>query len=260
MNEEMEYAEMLEIPVSTVNVVRKKSKRKQSKGLQESLISQVNEKIERDKRDFSLVEEAEQIKKDYEGVETVLLEQPASPARAKSSTGSKILAVEFALSCALCGGIFLTNVFMPHSAINTFFRSIGNEKEEKVAEKIYTDFALESALGDSSQAELTVSPAGVMSFTNKGHVYPVADGTVSAVTKNADGSYEITIGYTSEFCGVISGLTNAYYQVGDQVKANIPVGYSDGEGQVSVSLYADGELLNCFTLNGDRLTWLESEQ
>ena len=57
MNEEMEYAEMLEIPVSTVNVVRKKSKRKQSKGLQESLISQVNEKIERDKRDFSLVEE-----------------------------------------------------------------------------------------------------------------------------------------------------------------------------------------------------------
>ena len=34
------------------------------------------------------------------------------------------LTVEFALACALCGTIFLTNVFMPTSAINTFFRSL----------------------------------------------------------------------------------------------------------------------------------------
>ena len=44
MNEEIEYAEMLEIPVSTVNVVQKRSKknRKKAERLQESLIDKVN--------------------------------------------------------------------------------------------------------------------------------------------------------------------------------------------------------------------------
>ena len=41
-----------------------------------------------------------------------------------------ILTVEFAVACLLCGGIFLTNVFMPTSAINTFFRGLMPAKAE----------------------------------------------------------------------------------------------------------------------------------
>ena len=37
MDEQMEYAEMLEIPVSTVNVVRKKSRQKKSRGRRKEL-------------------------------------------------------------------------------------------------------------------------------------------------------------------------------------------------------------------------------
>ena len=45
MNEEIEYAEMLEIPVSTINVIRKrkKSRRADAENLKERAISLVNE-------------------------------------------------------------------------------------------------------------------------------------------------------------------------------------------------------------------------
>lgn len=48
MNEEIEYAEMLEIPVSTVNVVKKKNRRVRGKNqpnLKERLISRVNDRV-----------------------------------------------------------------------------------------------------------------------------------------------------------------------------------------------------------------------
>ena len=48
MNEEIEYAEMLEIPVSTVNVVKKKNRRvrgKNAPNLKERLISRVNNRV-----------------------------------------------------------------------------------------------------------------------------------------------------------------------------------------------------------------------
>ena len=55
MNEEFEYAEMLEIPVSTVNTVRKKARRKwnffrrkQDKDLQGELIERINDKMEKE--------------------------------------------------------------------------------------------------------------------------------------------------------------------------------------------------------------------
>ena len=45
MNEEIEYAEMLEIPVSTVSVTEKRRKFRKNKGdLKEKLISKVNDR------------------------------------------------------------------------------------------------------------------------------------------------------------------------------------------------------------------------
>ena len=56
MNEEIEYAEMLEIPVSTVNVIKKRRRRKQKSEpipqtpteplLKDSVIAQVNDKLQ----------------------------------------------------------------------------------------------------------------------------------------------------------------------------------------------------------------------
>ena len=54
MNEEIEYAEMLEIPVSTVNVVRKRRKKKsahssaleESASLKSTVLDAVNERMD----------------------------------------------------------------------------------------------------------------------------------------------------------------------------------------------------------------------
>lgn len=268
MNEEIEYAEMLEIPVSTVNVVKKKRKgrRAAKSDLKEDLISRVNEKVQEDRRDFALTEErqfseadeAREIASDYR-VDTVILEN-AEPKKERRSRAGILLTAEFAAACALCGGIFLTNVFMPQSAMNTFFRSLAAEKTEKTEKKLYSDFDLASALSYNVDAEITVSPAGVLSFTNKGHVYPIADGMVKTIAKNADGTYEMQVAYTDDFYGVLSGLNQTYYEVGDSVKANVPVGYSGGEHSVQVTLYSGGALLNCFTVDEEgKPTWLENE-
>ena len=252
MNEEIEYAEMLEIPVSTVNVVKKKNRRVRGKNqpnLKERLISRVNDRVGNDSyaeegaysapasameqnpiyasAENAAIEDAAQntpapesevnayaYADGGERLETVLLSdeegKTAKKRRGRFFFGRKdesvpldeeeggyddggtgviktkaerrsgiFLTVEFALACALCGTIFLTNVFMPTSAINTFFRSLMPAEEEQADNRIYSDFTLASVVSELSDAEITVSPAGVLSFTDECCVYPAVDGKVA---------------------------------------------------------------------------------
>lgn len=333
MNEEIEYAEMLEIPVSTVNVVKKKNRRVRGKNqpnLKERLISRVNDRVGNDSyaeegaysapasameqnpiyasAENAAIEDAAQntpapesevnayaYADGGERLETVLLSdeegKTAKKRRGRFFFGRKdesvpldeeeggyddggtgviktkaerrsgiFLTVEFALACALCGTIFLTNVFMPTSAINTFFRSLMPAEEEQVDNRIYSDFTLASVVSELSDAEITVSPAGVLSFTDECCVYPAVDGKVAEVTKNASGTYDVKISHTDSFYGIISGLDYVYYTVGDKVYSNVPVGYSKGESAVQVTMYSGDELLNCYAVDDENcLTWIESE-
>ena len=84
------------------------------------------------------------------------------------------------------------------------------------------------------------------------------DGTVTSVTKSDTGYYTVKISHSDSFTGVIEGLQQAYYAEGDAVKANVPVGYADGETEVQVTMYSFGELLNCFELTEENcLAWIE---
>ena len=88
----------------------------------------------------------------------------------------------------------------------------------------------------------------------------MANGTVSAVTKNQDGTYTLKISHSDTFTGVIDGLNHVYYAEGEAVKTNVPVGYSDGEAEVQVTMYSSGALLNCFELTEENcLAWIEQE-
>lgn len=327
MNEEIEYAEMLEIPVSTVNVVRKKQTRKRKSeplaaanaqpiktpDLKESVIAQVNDKLLDDieqepkitaeaalfaegansegsvnfdevpdridtvrlysasehalkRRDLTLSaedyalndEEGENPENEGGRYATNYRYEHETPASKRTRI---ILTAEFAAACALCGAIFLTNVFMPGSAINTFFRSLGDQKQtEAVDTRTYADFTLSPIVSELSEAELTVSPAGILSFQGECCVYPAADGKVTDVTQNEDGTYTVKISHSDSFSGVIGGLDVVYYAVGDEVKANIPVGFTDGETEVQVTMYSGGELLNCYQLTEENcLAWTTQE-
>lgn len=314
MNEEIEYAEMLEIPVSTVNVVRKKSRRVGKKSpvpvsenkqnaadLKGAVIAQVNEKLDGAfepavTADAQLFAESANSVGDVrfsneedipERIDTVRLFSDGEYAsefknedfsfgdmendggryemnrKNRTSKGARILlGAEFGLACALCGAIFLTNVFMPTSAINTFFRTLenGGKQAQTGDTRVYSDFTLSGVVNDFSEVEMSLSPTGILTFTGECCVYPAADGKVSAVAKNADGSYTLKISHSDSFTGVIDGLQNVYYVEGDVVKANVPVGFADGEKEVRVTMYSEGELLNCFRITEENcLAWAEAQ-
>lgn len=294
MNEEIEYAEMLEIPVSTVNVVRKPRRRKKNEHslaapqseepsiIKDTVIASVNERVSNHTEESSFEEKAAgegaiDFDSDTEQIDTVRLYSDSNTGKGlyaedyllneegryemneESKATRLALRVEFGIACALCGAIFLTNVFVPGSAINTFFRAL-NTPSENVAKR-YTDFTLSAVVSGLSDAELNLSPTGILSLTDDCHIYPVADGKVGDITKNEEGLYTVKVCYSNSFTGVFSGLNNVYYSVGDTVKTNVPIGYTAGEKEVQVTMYSDGLLLNCFELTEENcLAWISADE
>ncbi len=325
MNEEIEYAEMLEIPLSTVSVVQKKSARKRKTdkkivtapkkefNLQDSVIERVNGKVGQGMGDapkhetvlsaeritadaalfaegvnsqgkldlgdipdridtvrlYSAVENKQRLE-GFSGVDEYALNEEdfendapmyeIKPLSKQEKRVKAVLGAEFAAVCALCGAIFLTNVFVPHSAINTFFRTLHTSVQTKADTRTYSDFTLTSVVGDFSEIELSLSPTGVISFTGESCVYPAADGKVHSITQNADGTYTVKIEHSDTFSAVISGLDFVYYAQGEAVKSNVPVGYSEGETEVQVTMYSNGTLLNCFEVTEENcLAWVTQQ-
>ena len=298
MNEEIEYAEMLEIPVSTVNVVRKPRKRKKSEqatpvatpsepsAIKDTLIASVNERVSGSPEeegaekaslrygeqgegaiDFDVPEQIDTVRlysvsEDGEGLQPE--DYPLNEGgRCATNTQPKAvrlaLGIEFGVACALCGAIFLTNVFLPNSAINTFFRALNTPTADTA--KPYTDFTLSAVVSELSDAELNLSPTGILSLTDECHIYPVADGRVGEIAQNEDGLYTVKVCYSDTFTGVFSGLNSVYYSEGDSVKTNVPIGYTAGEKEVQVTMYSDGTLLNCFELTEENcLAWISGNE
>lgn len=246
MNEGLEYAQMLEIPVSTVSVVKKRSlfarKPKQTDDLKNRVVDSVNERVG---------DELPESNPDLNGyVQTEDLTAP-QPAKKKTGVAGKIIIAEAAAACLIAAGIFLTNVFVPNTAINTFMGSLSAVKTKEAA---YNEITLTSVVSDLSDAEIAVTSDGVIHFTEKATVYPVCDGKVSSVTES-DGLYTVKIAHTSKFCSVITGLDTVYAGVGDTVKSNIPFAYTGGDNEVQVSMYDGDTLLNCYTLSGAVPVW-----
>lgn len=243
-NEGLEYAQMLEIPVSTVNVVKKKSlfprRKRQQKDLKEEVIESVNEKMQEASPDnadepFAYAED--------------VTEYPS--AEKKRDKWNVVFICEAVAVCLIATGIFLCNFFMPNTAINTF---VGNISAIRTPEKTFKELTLSSPVSGVSDAVVSATEEGVLHFTEKTSVYPVCDGLVSSIAE-ADGVYTVKLEHTSTFCSVVTGLTTVYSGVGEQVKGNLPFAYSDGENEVRISMYDGETLLDCYTLAGAVPVW-----
>lgn len=251
MNEELDYAEMLEIPVSTVNVVKKKSifKRKSAKAqpapqedLKEAVLESVNERVGASVFSEDLSDPPKPEKK-KRGGRAVAIKQNVN--------GSKVVFIEAVAVALIAIAIFVTNLLVPNTVINTFLSSFSASTEKEPA---YTEFKLTSVVGDFSKTEVAQTESGVLYFTAEGSVYPVCEGKVKSISKE-NGLYTLEVAHTSTFTSVITGLTDVYSAVGTTVKSNIPVGYSDGETEVRVSMFDNDVLLNCYTLSGAVPVW-----
>ena len=116
MNEELNYAEMLEIPVETVTVKRKEKKRRARENdseLSEQLVEQINDRME--EADDPAYAESREIEREV---------KPTAKANRKTKMARRVLIGEFVAVCALCAAIFVTNIVMSNSAINTFVRGL----------------------------------------------------------------------------------------------------------------------------------------
>ena len=240
MNEELSYAEMLEIPVETVTVNRKEKKRRgREEDIADRVVESVNDRVE---------------SRDPAYAESTPIERAPMLTR-KDKIARRVLWGEFAAVCALCAVIFLTNIFVTNSAINTFVRDLWNGSETATDTRTYEDFTLSPVVNEYTDVELAVSDTGVMSFTAACSVYAPCDGEVSAVNGDAENGYTIELRHSDSFSTVMSGLTNVYFAVGEDVKRNVPLAYTDGTHPVRVTFYEDGTLLNCYTVSEDGLAW-----
>lgn len=247
MDEELSYAEMLEIPVETVTVKHKEKKRRArepERELSEQLVEQVNDHME--EADDPAYAESREIKRP----------EGKAPTKSKSRFARKFLIAEFVAVCALCLTIFLTNIFLTDSAINTFVRGLFRGNAATATDtRVYSDFKLTPVINDYTDAELTVSETGVLSFTAKCSVYAPCEGELKTLSGTAESGYSVELKHSDSFSTIISGLDAVYFTQGQKVKSNIPLGYSDGDGSVRVMFYSDGTLLNCYTLGEGGIAW-----
>ncbi len=246
MSETIDYAEMLEIPVSTLNVTKKKSRKKRETDLKEQAVAAVNERAEERAQDPSANEEpaAEANVVDY-GAGAL----PEEPPR-KKFLDSRLLVAEFAAVLGLVALILLTNVFWADSAINTFFAGILNPQTaaaDTVDERTYAELTLGSVVSDG--VECTVSDAGVLQIAAESSIYPPCDGTVLSVAQGEDGLYVMEVEHTASFTTVFAGLRHAYFAAGEKVFSTIPLGYGDGASAVTVTLYDAGSVIHSYSVD-----------
>ena len=241
MNEELSYAEMLEIPVETVTVNRREKKRRaKEEDLAEQVVDTVNDRVE---------------SRDPAYAESSPIEREAQPQEKRSKISRRVLWGEFIAVCALCATIFLTNIFMTDSAINTFVRGLWNGNADTADTRTYEDFTLSPVVNEFTDVELAVSDTGVLSFTAACSVYAPCEGEVAAVNGDAENGYTVELKHSDTLSTVMSGLTNVYFAVGDSVRSNVPLAYTDGTHPVRVTFYEGGSLLDCVTVEGGELAW-----
>ena len=250
MSENIDYAEMLEIPVNTLNVTKKRSKKKRESeaDLKDRVVETVNERMENrgENVEEERVAQGENVVDYGDAAMGYEEDRPVKPH--KKFLENKLLIAEFIAVCVLCATILLTNLLWSDSAINTFFRGLVTQ-EEAVPEddRVYSELTLGSVVSDA-EIECTVSETGVLTFTAECSVYAPCNGTVKNVTET-DGLYTVEIEHTTSFSTVIAGLTHAYFEAGADVFSTIPLGYTDGASAVSVSMYDGGTLIRSYSVN-----------
>ncbi len=276
MNEKLQYATMLEIPVNTCNVTlrtgkRKKSSRKKVKNpeqVKEELLNKINAEQFSEENSSTYVEspideykEAISDQATSEESEELISfpEEPTDTASVKPVERPKrkfkfsIIATQFAIIGVLVATIFLTNAFYSNSGINVFFKNVfGTTQEKVVDDRMHDEFAPVLAVG--SMTEVTLND-GVMTFSGKGSVYAPCDGKVVSIAKDGNGRYVLEIAHSQNFKSIISGVDLAYAGLDDMVYSNIPVGYVNADGATMCFKGGDGLVISEYEIVDGSVVW-----
>ncbi len=259
MNEKLQYASMLEIPVSTCNISAVKPKKKRlsrrkkvnDEQIKEQLLQKINEQDALDKR--PLLQEGEQAESLMNQSNFEQEQETATVYQNKpKKRGFSIIGVQLAIIGVLIASIFLTNAVYENSGINVFLRGVFGVETQTVDTREFDDFAPIISMGDNYDLSLE---EGVISFAGKGSVYSACDGIVENVIKGEDDKYTLEITHSENFKSVISGIERIYVSEGDVVKAKIPVGYLEPDGATMCFFGSDGEIIENYQIENDMVVW-----
>lgn len=284
MNEKLQYAEMLEIPVNTCSITfkptRKKRRRLKKQVDDEQIKNQLLQKVnsqtdemdagEAPAEDSAMAENYAEFAGIPASVESE--NQPSDTAadnaeaeeiyrptvnirraeKKKRRVKFNVVALQLCIIGVLIATIFLTNALVPESGINTFMRGVfGVSQTEKTDERLYSDFVPNFPLeGGAASLE-----NGVTTLAGEGSLYSPCDGTITSVEKGEDDKFILEITHSQNFKTVFSGVDYAYVSLNDKVYSNIPVGYIFGENACMCFYGKDGGLITDYSIEGSSVIW-----
>ena len=254
MNEKLEYATMLEIPVSTCSVTLKPTKKrffkkrnvKQIEEVKNELVSKINSNLDTEEQIQENIDEENGV---METLQTETQnEKPKKTLKVKNLTS----VTAFAIIGVLLAVIFLTNAFYPTSGLRVFLNSVFDNGEQVAVtdERTFKDFSPVLCFSASQ----TTLEEGLISVSGEGSVYSSLDGVIKQVMTNENGKYSVEIAHSDNFTSMISNLDFVYGEEGTSVFANIPVGYST-ENLEMCFLGKDGTVITDYEIVENQVVW-----
>ena len=247
-----DYEEMIEIPVETTSITVKPNKKraKSQKKIEkldnekEKLVNKINDTLEE-----KIIAEVDEVLEPTleEGVEEIT-EDISSVKIKKKKRFFNVITVELGVIVVLCLTIVFSNVFFENTFINSFFYE--NEKQSLLTDKEYSTFEVNLPY-EASSMTLT---GGELTIDGTGSIYAPCNGVISSITEEL-GKYVIEISHSNSFKTVLKGVDYAYFGLNEKVYANLPIGYSNGEG-VSLCFYNDTEMITNYDVADFGIVWL----
>lgn len=258
MNDKLQYADMLEIPVQTATVTTAKLSKKRTKPkkasheeIKEELLNKINSSPE---EEIALSQEigVQDSSTEETFVDSAFVNEEAF-APTKKRFKFNVISAQLLVIGILIATILITNSVYPNSGLNVFMRGIftGQEIEEVADVREYSDFA--PVFNTDSSLSMQ---EGVVTITGEGSVYSTISGKVTAITEQEDGSFSMDIMHSEKFLSHITGLDRVYSGVGDKVFSTIPVGYVDDAVSMCFK-NSDGQIISDFQLVDNSVVWAE---
>ncbi len=275
MNEKLQYATMLDIPISTTSVspITKKRRARKKKRINDEfvkaeLLKKINSEQDllensTDSQETSLVavnnptDLVFQEGQELVGQEIIVEENTsnvfASKRKVKKSPFKiTVVGVQLVIIGVLVMAIFLTNALYKDSGINVFLRGVFGTESAVVDTREYSDFSPIISMGDNNGVSLS---DGIITFAGEGSVYAPCDGTVKSVSVGENGRYNIEIEHSQNFKSIISNIEHIYVSQGDKVFSNIPVGYLEPDGASMCFTNGQGDILDGYDMVDNMVVW-----
>lgn len=269
MNEKLQYASMLEIPVNTCTVTNKAIKKRKIKKkkavdpnvVKEQLLEKINnldtasDVIEKDgleqENSLQLIETTQNDLEIAPVQNTATVTENVTKKRKRFKFS--VIGVQFAVIAILMLTIMVTSAIFPNSGISVFFNNVFSAEQVEAKDlRAHTDFVPVIAMGDNKG--LAVSE-GVISFGGKGSVYTPCNGVVSAIQKDEQGKFSIEITHSENFKTLLTGVEYSYVSLNDKVFSTIPVGYLLDDGASMCFYNGQGTIISDYTLVDNSVVW-----